>query len=113
MARSRAALLRRLTQLAELAVQGTLVQVYVKCGTASCSCHNDRERRHGPHSYLKFRNPEGRPTALYIPHDHAELTQRAVEAWGELRETIASLSQLNREALRGRLRRRKGAAAGR
>lgn len=114
MARSRTALLQHLARLAGFAVQGTLVEVYLRCGTASCGCHRDPKRRHGPNLYLKFRDPEGSSTALYVPRTHAKEARRAVAAWSELWETIVALGQINRRALRERVRRqRRGHAAGR
>lgn len=113
MARSRTQLGARLHKLAEFAVQGTLVEVYLRCGTASCGCHRDPDRRHGPHLYLKFRDPLGRATGLYVPRAHARAVKQAAQAWGRAWETLVALGQLNRQALRQRLRRRKHAAAGR
>jgi len=113
MGRSRAQLLRRLAHLAAFAVPGTLVEVHLRCGTASCACHRDPARRHGPHVYLKFRDPEGRATALYVPRAHAPEARRAVGAWRALRDTIVAVGQLNRQALRTRVRRRHDATAGR
>jgi hypothetical protein len=110
---SRASLLRRLERLAGFAVQGTLVEVLVRCGTPSCGCHRDPERRHGPHLYLKFRGPEGRSTSLYVPRGQVREVQRAVEAWSEVWETLVTVGELNRQALRKRLRRGNDAAAGR
>jgi hypothetical protein len=114
MARSRTALLQHLARLAEFSVQGTLVEVYLRCGTASCGCHRDPERRHGPHLYLKFRDPERSSTALYVPKTHASEARRAVEAWSQMWETMVALGELNRQALRERVRRqRRSHAAGR
>jgi hypothetical protein len=113
MARSRTQLRARLERLAEFAVQGTLVEVYLRCGTASCGCHRDPDRRHGPHLYLKFRDPQGRATSLYVPRAQARAVQQAARAWREAWETLVALGQLNRQALRQRLRRRTDAAAGR
>jgi hypothetical protein len=113
MARSRAALLRRLTQLAAIAVPGTLVEVFLRCGTASCGCHRDPARRHGPHLYLKFRGADGRATSLYVPRAQAATARRAVQAWRALWDTSVAVGELNRQALRARARRKPGAAAGR
>lgn len=113
MARSRAALLRRLIHLAEIAVSGTLVEVFLRCGTASCGCHRDPARRHGPHLYLKFRDADGRATSLYVPRAQAAAARRAAQAWSALWDTSMALGHLNRQALRTRLRRKRGAAAGR
>ena len=113
MARLRARLLRRLAHLAALAVPGTLVEVFLRCGTASCGCHRDPARRHGPHLYLKFRDSEGRATGLYVPRAHAGEVRRAAEAWKALWETSVAVGDLNRQALRPRLRRKTDAARGR
>jgi hypothetical protein len=113
MARSRATLLRRLTQLAEIAVPGTLVEVFLRCGTASCGCHRDPARRHGPHLYVKFRDADGRATSLYVPRAQAAAARRAVQAWRALWETSVAVGALNRQALRTRVRRKPRAATGR
>jgi hypothetical protein len=113
MARSRTRLLRRLAHLAALAVPGTLVEVFLRCGTASCGCHRDPARRHGPHLYLKFRDPAGRATALYVPRAHAAAVRRAAEAWKALWATSMAVGDLNRQALRPRLRRKTDATRGR
>jgi hypothetical protein len=113
MSRSRAALLQRLTHLAERAVPGTLVEVFLRCGTASCGCHRDPARRHGPHLYLKFRDADGRATSLYVPRAQAATARQVVQAWSALWDTSVALGQLNRDALRTRLRRKRGTAAGR
>jgi hypothetical protein len=109
MARSRAALLRRLTQLAAIAVPGTLVEVFLRCGTAACGCHRDPARRHGPHLYLKFRDADGHATSLYVPRAQATAARRAVRAWSALWDTSVAVGALNRQALRTRVRRKPGA----
>ena len=113
MARSGKQLLERLQKLASQAVQGTPSEVLLRCGTPSCGCHRDPERRHGPHLYLKYRDRTGKATALYVPRAHARELRAAAEAWNEAWETLVALSELNRQALRKRLRRRKDDAAGR
>ena len=92
---------------------GTLVEVFLPWGTASCGGHRDPARRHGPHLYLKFRDPEGRATGLYVPRAHAAEVRRAAAAWKALWETSVAVGGLNRQALRQRLRRKPGAAGGR
>jgi len=112
MARSEAALRSRLLKVARIAVQGTLVESYLRCGTPSCGCHRDPARRHGPHTYLKFRHAKGRATAIYVPRVHVEAIRRAVDAWNELWQISVALSEGHREAWRTRLRRRTRAATG-
>lgn len=91
--------MRQLADLAEVAVQGTLVEMMLRCGKRSCACQTDPSRRHGPALYLKFRNPAGRSTSLYIPRRHEADARRGVEAWEQMRQVIAGLAQQNREAL--------------
>jgi hypothetical protein len=111
MARSHRQLLARLQKLASVAVQGTLSEVLLRCGTASCGCHRDPARRHGPHLYLKFRNDQGKATALYVPRTHHAEMKKAARAWTEAWETLVALGELNRQALRKRLRRKDDVAA--
>lgn len=101
-----ARLLRRLQDLAQRALQGSLVEVMLRCGTPSCACHRDKSRRHGPHLYLKFRNAERRSTSLYIPRSHQREARRAVQAWSRMWQTLLQLSQRNRQAFSKRLRRK-------
>lgn len=105
--RSRSTLLRALSSLATIAIQGNLAESLLRCGTKSCGCHRDPARRHGPHLYLKFRTREGRSTGLYVPRSHEAEMRRAVAAWAELWQAVLELGQLNREALRARMRRKK------
>lgn len=96
----------RLQTLSRQAIQGTLVEVMLRCGKASCSCHKDPNRRHGPHLYLKYRNQSGRSTGMYIPRSHEREVRKAVEAWSSMWELMVELSHKNRRALRQRLGRR-------
>jgi hypothetical protein len=97
-------LLSRLQELAAYAVQGSLVEVMVRCGKTSCACHDDPSRRHGPHLYLQFRGPKGRSTSRYIPRTHETQVRQAVDAWAEIGEVLLALGRDNREALVGQIR---------
>ena len=110
MAKSHAALVARLVKLADVAVQGTLVETMVRCGRSSCGCREDPARRHGPHASLKFRAADGRATAIYVPRTHVAEIRRAVDAWNALWQTSLALSERNRASLRTRLGRRIGSA---
>jgi hypothetical protein len=96
----------KLQALAERAIQGTLVELMLRCGTTSCGCHQDPARRHGPHLYLKFRDQNGKSTSLYIPRDKQREMRAAVEAWSRLWQTMVRFSHRNRHAFKQRLRRR-------
>lgn len=92
--------------LAQVAVQGTLVEVMVRCGTKSCICHRDPSRKHGPHLYLKFRTAEGRSTGMYIPREYEAEVRQAVEAWSKMWEAMVEVGRRNRDELAKRLKAR-------
>jgi hypothetical protein len=43
---------------------------------------------------------------MYVPRSHEKEMREAVEAWARMWQLMLELSQINREALRERLRRR-------
>jgi len=102
--RSHTDLLQQLQSLGEIAIQGSLVEAKLTCGTKSCRCHRDREYRHGPHLYLKYRDENGRSRSLYIRRSQEQEVRAAVEAWAEMREMLAALGHSNRDELIKRLR---------
>ena len=104
MSRSTSKLLRRLQDLGQHALQGSLVEVRLTCGTRSCGCHQDPSRRHGPHLYLKCRDANQRSTSLYIPRSHEPEVRQAVAAWSRMWEIMLELGHHNRQALSKRLR---------
>lgn len=104
--RLREALLERIGALTPLAIQGSLVEVMLRCGTAGCACQKDPVRRHGPHLYLKYRNAEGRSTSLYIPRSHEAQAREGVEAWGQIGQLLQQISHQNRAELHQVLKKR-------
>jgi len=105
MGRDEKRLLQRLGRAVEVAVPGTLAEVHLRCGTPSCRCHRDPALRHGPHLYVKYRNPSGRSTAVYVPRSGEAEARRAVAAWGEAWRILVAIGEKNLEALRERMRR--------
>ena len=106
MPRSHSKLLRQLQDLGQRALQGSLVEVMLPCGTRSCGCHQDPSRRHGPHLYLKLRDANKRSTSLYIPRSHEREVREAVAAWSRMWTTMLEISHHNRQVLSERLRSR-------
>jgi len=96
-------------------LQGSLSETTQTCGRPGCRCHQGA--RHGPHTYLTFKTPEGRSSAVYVPADCGADARAGVEAWKRFWGLAVELAALNREAARARWRggrrpRRRDAAAG-
>ncbi len=95
-------MLRELVRQAETMIQAGVSRTTRTCSTPSCGCHTDPRRRHGPHTYLTFRDAAGRSTSLYVAPEHADEALEAKAAWDRFWDTAVALAAANREALRGR-----------
>lgn len=93
----RQSLVRQLGRAADTMLQGSLSVTTRTCGRPACRCH--RGQRHGPHTYLTFRTPEGRSSALYVPAAELERFQQGVAAWDQVWAVATQLAQLNREQI--------------
>jgi uncharacterized protein YfaQ (DUF2300 family) len=97
---TRKQLIRKLLKQAEAMIQGSLSQATRTCGTASCGCHTDPSRRHGPHSYLTFRTAEGKSSGMYVAPEQLEQVEQGRQAWEQFWETAQTVAALNREELK-------------
>jgi hypothetical protein len=95
-------LIRTLVKNAKIMIQAGMSQSRRTCGKASCPCHSDPGRRHGPHTYLTFRNAEDRSSGLYVSPEHIDEAVKAKEAWGDFWKTATNLATFNREEMRRR-----------
>lgn len=98
----RVTLLRRLVQAADRMLQGSLSATTRTCGSPTCRCQ--RGERHGPHTYLTFKTPEGRSSAVYVPADCVPDAQAGVAAWTWFWELAVELSTRNRAVAAARWR---------
>ena len=101
-------LIRSLLRAAETMLQGSLSETTRTCGRPSCRCQ--RGQRHGPHTYLTFRTPEGRSSALYVPAAERKRFRQGVAARDRFGSLATRLAQLNREEIvrARRARKRRG-----
>jgi len=99
---TRAALLRRLGREAERMIQGSLSRTTRTCGRPGCRCQ--RGERHGPHTYLTFKTPQGRSSSVYVPAAAVAEARRGVAAWAKFWELAVQLASANRDAARARWR---------
>jgi len=95
-------LIRTLMKNAEIMIQVGISQSTRTCGKASCACHSDPSRRHGPHTYLTFRNAEDRSSGLYVSPEHFEEAVKAKQAWDDFWKTATNLATFNREEMKRR-----------
>lgn len=93
----RSALLEQLLEVAPVMLQGSLTRTTRTCGTPNCRCR--RGQRHGPHTYLSFKTPEGRSSSLYVPVAELERFEEGVAAWKRFGELATQLANLNREEI--------------
>lgn len=78
-------------------IQGSLSQTTRTCGQATCRCH--RGERHGPHTYLTFRTPDGRSSSLYVPPAERPVFRTGVVAWARFWRLATRLATKNRERI--------------
>ncbi len=95
-------LIRTLVKDAETMVQAGMSRTTRTCGKRSCACHADASRRHGPNTYLTFRNAEGRSSGMYVAPEHIDEAAEAKKAWDRFWETAKALAAINREELKQR-----------
>jgi len=98
----RAQLLRELLHAAETMVQAGLSRTTRTCSSPGCGCHADPSRRHGPHTYLTFRDAAGKSSSLYVAPEHVAEAMEAKAAWERFWAAAVELATGNREELRRR-----------
>jgi hypothetical protein len=87
---------RKIEELAEQAVFGTLSETYRTCGTSSCRCHREGPK-HGPHLYVSYRGEHGKTSGYYVPKAAEPTIRAAVASWHELQEILRKLATLNKD----------------
>ena len=95
-------LIRNLVENAEIMIQAGMSQGTRTCGKASCGCHSDPNRRHGPHTYLTFRNAEDKSSGMYVSPENLEEAMTAKQAWDDFWRTATNLAIINREEMKHR-----------
>ena len=98
----KAQLLREVLRAAETMVQAGLSHTTRTCSSPGCGCHTDPSRRHGPHTYLTFRDAAGKNTSLYVAPEHAAEALAAKAAWERFWTVAVEMAGMNREGLRRR-----------
>lgn len=81
-------------------IQAGMSQTKRTCGKTACACHRDPSRRHGPNTYLSFRNAEGKSSGIYVAPEHVAEAVNAKKAWEQFWEVATILASINREELK-------------
>ncbi len=98
----REALIPQLVQAAGSMLQGSLSETTRTCGRPGCRCQ--RGERHGPHTYLTFKTPAGRSTALYVPAARVREARAGITAWQRFWRLAVAVAARNREQAGARWR---------
>ena len=95
---------------------GSLSRRLLTCGKASCGCHKDEAKRHGPYPYWTSKL-KGRTVSRLVPADEAELLETWIGNRQRLeqitREMMAVCKKIAPLVLSARAASREGRAAGR
>jgi len=79
-------------------LKGTVSKRMMKCGQASCACHRDPSRRHGPYFEWTYK-VQGKTVNVKLSPQAAPLYQAAVKQQRKLKVILARLERLSRTAL--------------
>jgi hypothetical protein len=93
---------RALLAATETMIQAGVSRTTRTCSSPGCGCHTDPSRRHGPHTYLTFRDATGKSRSLYVAPDHEAEALAAKAAWDRFWTVAVELAAANREELRRR-----------
>ena len=93
-------LIQSLVKNAEVMIQAGMSQTRRTCGKRACACHEDPSKRHGPNTYLSFRNAKGKSSGMYEAPAHLAEAVEAKKAWDQFWEIATTLATLNREELK-------------
>jgi hypothetical protein len=96
--------LKRIAELADKAIFGSLSQTCRTCGNPGCRCHHGGPK-HGPHLSISYRS-EGKTTGFHVPAMAQDQVKAGVEAWHALQDCLRELADINAECTLAEARRR-------
>jgi hypothetical protein len=76
-----------------LALPGSLIQRRVRCGRATCRCHDDPPELHGPY-WQWTRKQAGKTVSRLVPDDQVDDYRQWLDNHRRLRELVAELEDL-------------------
>jgi len=94
--RIRGLLENRLMKAKDMRV-GSVVKQYMFCGKASCACHQDPKRKHGPYYYLSYKEG-GHSRYKYLGKATSPEVERA-RNYQVFQRGVAQLGKIHREII--------------
>lgn len=76
---------------------GSVVKQYMFCGKASCGCHQDPQKKHGPYYYLSYKEG-GKSRYKYLGKVTSSEVERAL-SYQEFQRGMARLGKIHREII--------------
>jgi hypothetical protein len=76
---------------------GSVVKQYVFCGKASCACHRDPQKKHGPYYYLSYKE-RGKSRYKYLGKATSPAGERA-RNYQVFQRGMAQLGKMHREVI--------------
>ena len=76
---------------------GSVVKQYMFCGKASCACHRDPQKKHGPYYYLSYKEG-GKSRYKYLGKASSPEVERARNYQG-FQQGMAQLGRMHREVI--------------
>ena len=76
---------------------GSVVKQYMFCGKASCACHRDPQKKHGPYYYLSYKEG-GKSRYKYLGKASSPEVERARNYQG-FQRGMAQLGRMHREVI--------------
>jgi hypothetical protein len=76
---------------------GSVVKQYMFCGKASCACHRDPQKKHGPYYYLSYKEG-GKSQYKYLGKAASPAVERARNYQG-FQRGMAQLGKIHREII--------------
>jgi hypothetical protein len=76
---------------------GSVVKQYMFCGKASCACHRDPQKKHGPYYYLSYKEG-GQSRYKYLGKATSAEVERA-RNYQVFQRGVAQLGKMHREVI--------------
>lgn len=77
--------------------QGSITERYLTCGTPSCNCHTNPDKRHGPYYQLSWKE-NNKTVSRFIAPEHVPLFRKWSENRKKLMAAVEEMLEISRKA---------------